>query len=94
LELPQVRELIDAFDPIALVYPWRHPDPRMDRLHADVLAMVGSGGDGAEDRADLFRRVWALTAAAGGMAEREPVALAANGRSWEPIPHLSEPWYC
>jgi hypothetical protein len=56
--------------------------------------MVGSGGDGAEDRANLFRRVWALTAAAGGMAEREPVALAANGRSWEPIPHLSEPWYC
>jgi radical SAM superfamily enzyme YgiQ (UPF0313 family) len=94
LELPQVRELIVAFDPIALVYPWAHPDPRMDRLHADVLAMVGSGGDGAADRADLFRRVWALTAAAGGMPQRESVALGANGRSWEPIPHLSEPWYC
>jgi radical SAM superfamily enzyme YgiQ (UPF0313 family) len=93
LELPEARELIDPFDPIGLVHPWAHPDPRMDRLHAEVLALVGRGGDGAEDRDDIFRGVWAL-AAAGEMSGREPMVLAPNGRSWELIPHLSEPWYC
>ena len=37
LELPLVQEFVGDFDPAALAYPWTHPDPRMDRLHADVL---------------------------------------------------------
>src|SRR3712207_7431255 len=36
-----VQEFVGNFDPEALAYPWTHPDPRMDRLHADVLAVVG-----------------------------------------------------
>ena len=42
LELPLVQEFVGEFDPAALAYPWTHPDPRMDHLHADVLAVVGS----------------------------------------------------
>ena len=41
LELPLVQEFVGDFDPAALAYPWTHPDPRMDRLHEDVLAIVG-----------------------------------------------------
>ena len=41
LELPLVQEFVGDFDPAALAYPWTHPDPRMDRLHEDVLAVVG-----------------------------------------------------
>jgi radical SAM superfamily enzyme YgiQ (UPF0313 family) len=94
LELPLVQEFVGDFDPAALAYPWTHPDPRVDRLHADVLAVVG-GDQTAEDRFAIFARVWELTAAAGEADQSDPFALAATGvRGREPIPHLSEPWYC
>jgi radical SAM superfamily enzyme YgiQ (UPF0313 family) len=95
LELPDVRELVGAFDPVALAYPWEHPDPRMDRLHAEILALVGGSDGEREDRAAIFARVWALTERAAGLPASDPFALVAHGaRSREPIPHLSEPWYC
>jgi radical SAM superfamily enzyme YgiQ (UPF0313 family) len=95
LELPLVQEFVGDFDPAALAYPWSHPDPRVDRLHADVLAVVGGNQATAEDRFALFARVWELTEAAGETAPSDSFALAATGvRSREPIPYLSEPWYC
>ena len=64
LELPLVQEFVGDFDPAALAYPWTHPDPRMDRLHADVLAVVGGNQTAVEDRFAIFARVWELTEAA------------------------------
>jgi len=32
LELPEVREMVGAFDAGALVYPWKNPRPMVDRL--------------------------------------------------------------
>jgi radical SAM superfamily enzyme YgiQ (UPF0313 family) len=95
LELPLVQEFVSDFDPQALAYPWTHPDPRMDRLHADVLAVVGGNQTTAEDRYAIFARVWDLTEAAGRAAPSDPFALTATSVPCrEPIPHLSEPWYC
>jgi hypothetical protein len=93
LELEAVRDLVGEFDPAAMIYPWRHPDPRVDQLHAAVMSVVS--GDGADDRAATFARVWELTADACGMPAAERVPWAPT-RSLElaPIPHLSEPWYC
>src|SRR3954469_2059867 len=59
LELPLVQEFVGDFDPAALAYPWTHPDPRMDRLHEDVLTVVGDQ-TAAEDRGAIFARVWEL----------------------------------
>ena len=64
LELPLVQEFVGEFDPEALAYPWTHPDPRMDRLHEDVLAAVGGNQAGEEDRYATLAKVWALTEAA------------------------------
>jgi radical SAM superfamily enzyme YgiQ (UPF0313 family) len=95
LELPLVQEFVGDFDPEALAYPWTHPDPRMDRLHEDVLDLVGGNQATAEDRFAIFARVWALTEAAGEVTPSDPFALVATGiPGREPIPHLSEPWYC
>ncbi len=93
LELAEVRELVGPFDPAAMIYPWRHADPRVDRLHAEVMAVVG--GDGADDRAATFAQVWDLTEAAIGMpvAERAGPGLTGN-LPLAAVPHLSEPWYC
>lgn len=95
LELPFVQEFVGPFDSAALAYPWVHPDPQMDRLHAEVLALVGGNGDVPEDRFTIFQRIWELTEAAGDYQVSDPFALVATGAlSREPIPHLSEPWYC
>jgi radical SAM superfamily enzyme YgiQ (UPF0313 family) len=95
MELPAVRELVGEFDQVALVYPWDHPDPRVDRLHADVLKVVSGNQPSQEDRLGIFTRIWALVASANGKngtQRRKPAT--ASGRHWQPIPHLSEPWYC
>jgi radical SAM superfamily enzyme YgiQ (UPF0313 family) len=95
LELPLVQEFVGDFDPEALAYPWTHPDPRMDRLHAEVLELVGGNQTTEEDRFAIFARVWELTEAAAEATPSDPFALVATGASSrEPIPHLSEPWYC
>jgi hypothetical protein len=95
LELPLVQEFVGDFDPAALAYPWTHPDPRMDRLHEDVLAIVGDDQTAVGNRLAIFARVWELTEAASEETPSDPFALVATGvPSHEPIPHLSEPWYC
>ena len=95
LELPLVQEFVGEFDSAALAYPWTHPDPRVDRLHEDILAVVGGNQTDAEDRYALFARVWNLTEAAREATASDPFALFSTGvLSREPIPHLSEPWYC
>jgi hypothetical protein len=95
LELPLVQEFVGEFDPAALVYPWTHPDPRVDDLHEQVLALVSGDAGKQEDRYATFARVWELTERARDAAVSDPFALLAQGAaSREPIPHLSEPWYC
>jgi len=95
LELPLVQEFVEPFDPAALAYPWTHPDPRLDRLHADVLAAVATGSGGDEDRYTVFAKVWELAHQTSGLPRRDPFALVAHDvKSREPVPHLSEPWYC
>ena len=95
LELPLVQEFVGEFDPAALAYPWTHPDARMDLLHEEVLPVVGGTLAGEEDRYANFARVWELTEAASAAISSDPFALFATRiKSREPIPHLSEPWYC
>jgi hypothetical protein len=109
LELPAVQELVGPFDPAALAYPWTHSDPRMDRLQQEIMALVGGNGDIPEDRFATFQHIWNLTndvgatpasASPGGpqghnIATTDPFAFPTTGTlSREPIPHLSEPWYC
>jgi hypothetical protein len=67
----------------------------MDRLHEDVLAIVGGDQTAEESREAIFARVWELTEAASEATPSDPFALVVTDvPSREPIPHLSEPWYC
>jgi radical SAM superfamily enzyme YgiQ (UPF0313 family) len=89
LRLPGFEALVDAFDPITLGYPWRHPDPRVDRLHAQVRTRVMQGEQAGEDRRTVFEAVWQLAHQAQGcVVPALPADLGA------PIARLSEPWYC
>ncbi|MBA3350060.1 MAG: radical SAM protein [Actinobacteria bacterium] len=86
LELPEVREIVDRFDPVSLVHPWIHPDERVDRLQRDVLAAIEKT---SAARADVFRRVLGLTEAALGVSDGAPAVPQRVT-----VPYLTEPWYC
>lgn len=95
LELPAVQELVLPFDAAALAYPWRHPDPRMDALQAKIMTLVATQGEIPDDRFTTFRHIWQLTGDASHDDATDPFSLIATGvLSREPVPHLSEPWYC
>ncbi|WP_194904247.1 CUAEP/CCAEP-tail radical SAM (seleno)protein [Catenulispora rubra] len=92
LDLPDVRDLVEPFDPVSLVYPWTHPDPAVDALQRDVLALTAEAVGEGRPRAVFFDQLWALANAAAGQPGRSraagvrPISL--------PVPQFSEPWYC
>ena len=93
LELADIQRLVGAFDEAALYYPWRHPDPRVDRLHAAVLAVVQAGQAERASRRDVFTQVWGLVHRALGVAV-PAVPERTGSRPPVPIPYVSEPWFC
>ena len=56
LELEDLR--VEPFDPAALSYGWRHPDPEMDQLCGDLQKLVGAGERLGASRAELFGMIW------------------------------------
>ena len=65
LELPEIRQLVGAFDQPALYYPWLHPDRRVDDLYqllksrqlaAAQAALAGEPGEqeGIEFVEDIY----------------------------------------
>ncbi len=99
LELADVREMIGPFDDAALVYPWKHADPRVDALCERLQEIVHSGEKVGRSRSRIFERIEEATYAA--LADAEPGRTGrAIPRSMSEmaaratIPYLNEPWYC
>ena len=90
LDLPDLKRLVEPFDPRFLTYPWNHEDPEVDRLHKEILSVVSSGHD--DDRLAVFDRVWKVAeefeAVFGDPVQRNDVYSRAT------IPYMNEPWYC
>ena len=92
LELPDVRALVEPFDGRALMFPWKHPDARLDALSANLSRLVEAGEKQKKSRTEIFHDIWrAAHAAAGKHAVLR--AEGAGARS-APVPFLDEPWYC
>ena len=89
LELPEIRAMADTFDPATMTYPWRHADPRVDLLQAQLASLVGSRSEAS--RTETFGELWTIAHAAAALEapDRQPEILPKPT-----IPHLSEPWYC
>ena len=94
LELPEVRALVGPFDAAALLYPWVHPDPAVDRLHQQVLRVAQRAQARREPRQAVFERVWELAAAADPASPLPRVPTLAMRPRDRRAPFLSEPWYC
>lgn len=97
LELPDVRAMVGPFDSGALVFPWKHADPRMETLCAEISSLVQRGEKMKLSRTQIFMH---LRRAVGTMAEKSGRALPSSrwnpaaAHSAKPIPYLDEPWYC
>jgi radical SAM superfamily enzyme YgiQ (UPF0313 family) len=88
LELEMMTAHIQDFDPSTLTYRWVHPDPRVDQLHGEVTALVGTRI--AACRRDVFDAIDTLA------RERtnRPVVSERPARDRATVPYLNEPWYC
>ena len=92
LELDEIRQSVATFDEAALVYPWKHADPRVDHLCEQIQGIVHSGEKMKRNRAEIFERIEdaAFGIANGGITRSALPALPSRAA----IPHLNEPWYC
>jgi radical SAM superfamily enzyme YgiQ (UPF0313 family) len=86
LELPEVRGIIEPFDPRGLCYPWRHPDAAVDALCTAIQETIKRAERKRLGRGEIFRKIWDLA----GAGEFPDVPLADRAT----IPYLTEPWYC
>jgi radical SAM superfamily enzyme YgiQ (UPF0313 family) len=86
MELPEVRALVGMYDARALYYPWKNPDPEMDRLCTAIQETIKREEKHRAPRAEIFRQIWDL-AGAGAFPDVPMVDRAT-------IPYLTEPWYC
>ena len=92
LELEEVRTAVGDFDASGLVYPWKHPDPRMDVLSERVQELANEGHRLKRSRTETFSRIWgAAQELAGQSASLDIVPANSAARK---IPHFAEPWYC
>ena len=80
---------LDPFDDSRLVYPWRHPDPRVDRLQERVAGAVGRRLTAS--RSAVFDELLSLAAEqVGASAARRPNV----SQDRTAVAYLNEPWYC
>ena len=83
----EMRRHIGEFDAATLAYRWTHPDPRVDLLQREVMAIVGAKL--TADRRLVFEEVAALAHEFAGRAySPKPIRDRAT------VAYLNEPWYC
>lgn len=87
LELEEIRASAGEFDEAALLYRWRHDDPSIDQLAAQAYRLVDAGQKAGRSRSQTFAAVWELAHAAPLPRHLIPAAR-------EPIPQMTEAWYC
>ncbi|HUS63898.1 MAG TPA: CUAEP/CCAEP-tail radical SAM protein, partial [Kofleriaceae bacterium] len=90
LERPELTAAFGAHDPAALGHRWRHGEARVDRLQADIAALVAQHA--REDRAPeiTFDAIRTLARSAAGLAT-SPSRARPRPRT---LARLSEPWFC
>jgi len=90
--LPDVRAMVGPFDSAALVFPWKHKDPRVDALCREISELVQRGEKLKLSRTESFSHIRRAARAAAGKHEM-PGVPHSRAKS-TPVPFLDEPWYC
>jgi radical SAM superfamily enzyme YgiQ (UPF0313 family) len=85
LELEEIRDLVGPLDPVSLVYPWIHEDPKVDDLSRFVFHIAHAHAK--RGRREQFLEIWRA-------AQNEPLEENFALMPRATIPYLDEPWYC
>ncbi len=93
IDAPEAAEWLGELDPAAFTYRWRHPDPRLDRLHALVSDRVAAGDAVGESAAATHAAVRALAYDLAGRPEPAGPLLG-RAATRRPPPRLTENWFC
>lgn len=88
LELDQIQQVVQGFDPPALLHRWKHADPAIDQLAADALSLVHRHNVEKQPRAATFAALWALASQGEALPDMSHLMPRAT------VPYLDEPWYC
>jgi radical SAM superfamily enzyme YgiQ (UPF0313 family) len=94
LSAPDIAPFLGPLEAEALSYRWTHPDPRMDRLEADVAALVEAAAHDGAPPATTFGRIHRLAATVAGVPDEGPAPRAIGLRPRREPPHLTEAWFC
>jgi radical SAM superfamily enzyme YgiQ (UPF0313 family) len=92
LDLPDVGGIVGPFDSAALVFPWKHEDPRVDALSKQISDLVQRGDSLKLSRTEIFSHIWRAAHVAAGISAPHTAVLSGAGSA--PVPYLDEPWYC
>jgi radical SAM superfamily enzyme YgiQ (UPF0313 family) len=92
LELPEVSAMVGPFDSAALVFPWKHADPRVDALAREISQLVQRGDSLQLSRTEIFAHIQRAACAAVGKRPSNGAAVPLPKTA--PVPYLDEPWYC
>jgi hypothetical protein len=91
LELEEIRQIVQPFDPQSLAFPWSHSDERVDRLGKTIQEIAADADQKKQSRFQAFERIWREAHAQAG---REASCSALESTAASAVPFLSEPWYC
>jgi len=83
---------LGAYDPTRLGWTWAHPDPAMDRLHAQIARLVEVRVGQAPE--PTFDEIDALIRSSAGTSSARPARGAVSVGPLGDRAHLTEPWFC
>ena len=92
LTLPEIKSLIGPYDSERLIYPWLHPDPRVDELQETVMQIIGNRL--SVSRSDIFDAIWKIAHERSGLPIGDISQSAPMIQDRAAVPYLNEPWYC
>ncbi len=86
LDHPDLAPHLGSYEDARGTFTWTAADPAMDRLHADIAALVEEMLAAGDDDVAIYQAIRAL-------CDLTPATVAARAPADRP-PRLTEPWFC
>ena len=91
LELKDINQFLADFDAEKLSYNWKPADSLVDKLQTKVYKAIQLGVSDGASRREIFEKVWII---AHNACEQSAPELPPERAERNPMPTMSEPWYC